>query len=72
MGRRILKSMGDRFIVLWLMHFGDIPPGEATCYDCADYQAGLCKGGSLPVQCMLYKARTAKLFVSGSFFESLE
>jgi hypothetical protein len=48
--------------ILWLMHFGGLPPELVTCKDCADYKAGACKGGKKPVECMIEKSKKVIFF----------
>ena len=37
---------------LWFMHFCGLPEGKkATCFDCADFEAGICEGGGVPYDC---------------------
>ena len=37
---------------LWFMHFCGLPEGKkATCFDCADFEAGICEGGGDPYDC---------------------
>jgi hypothetical protein len=38
--------------MVWYVHFGEVPPWEARCTDCADHREGVCKGGREPVGCM--------------------
>jgi hypothetical protein len=44
--------------VLWQIHFRR-RPDKATCFDCADFRAGLCEGGGDPIECL--REQTAKL-----------
>lgn len=50
-----LKLREDMFCEAWIMHFGHTgiyPYVGATCHDCIDYLAEVCKGGRVPEECM--------------------
>lgn len=43
----------DIDIITWFMHFENVNPYLASCSDCADFHAKLCKGGiDIPIICM--------------------
>jgi hypothetical protein len=53
----------DRFVLVWMMHFGNRLPCEVTCVDCADFRSGVCEGGADDVvECMQEHAEKAVFF----------
>lgn len=68
-GRRAImkkenKGHSGKFALtlIWFAHFGSISPEKATCQDCSDLEAGVCKGEQDPVKCILSKEQTSIVF----------
>lgn len=57
MNKEIEEKM-DRFMIVYMMHFGDKRFDKVTCFDCEDYKMKLCEGFIKdPILCMGDKSR---------------
>jgi hypothetical protein len=53
-----IEEKMDRFIIVYMMHFGNKRFDKVTCFDCEDYKTGVCEGFLKdPILCMGDKSR---------------
>jgi hypothetical protein len=55
---RILLESGAIDPMLWMIHFPDsLDQRVPSCQECQDFEAGVCSGGSYPIDCFLEQCR---------------
>lgn len=60
-----MRNRKEEIGIFWLIHFGQISPGDAKCFECTDFKAGVCEGGQDPIKCMLQGSQDGQSEVFG-------